>query len=76
MFQGMAFSFLLYYFWSCLSLFPLSFSIDMLYIILQHDFVKNAQPCSILQKMISEAKEIQEAQKTDEQDTIDDDEVT
>lgn len=41
---------------------------------LQHDFVKNAQPCSILQKMITEAKEIQEAQKAEEQEA-DDDEV-
>ena len=29
---------------------------------MQHDFIKNAQPTAILQKMILEAKEIQEEQ--------------
>lgn len=45
-----------------LHIFPLS----------QHDFVRNAQPCSILHKMISEAREIQAAQKLaeDEQDEV------
>ena len=41
---------------------------------LQHDFVRNAQPCSTLQRMIHEAKEIQ-AQQAQADDDDEDDEV-
>lgn len=32
------------------------------FLLIQHEFVKNAKPVSVLQKMILEAKEIQEEQ--------------
>ncbi|XP_067928118.1 serine/threonine-protein kinase 3-like [Watersipora subatra] len=42
--------------------------------LLKHEFVRNAQPCSTLQKMISEAKEIQVAQQNEGADDDDEEE--
>ena len=38
--------------------------IALLLWLFQHKFIKQAQPCSILQKMIAEAKEMGELQKS------------